>query len=60
MRIWRFKIYCLTLQIEISMANKKKSSGDKISRAKATTPKAGVTANRGRRYSGGGKLKGKC
>lgn len=48
------------MQIEISMANKKKSSGGKISRAKATTPKAGVTANRGRRYSGGGKLKGKC
>ena len=48
------------MQIEIDMVNKKKSSGGKISRAKATTPKAGVTASRGRRYLGGGKLKGKC
>lgn len=41
------------------MANKKKSSGGKISRAKATTSKAGYTSNRGRRYGCGGKIKTK-
>ena len=28
----------------------------KVGRVKATTPKAGVTKNRGRKYCGGGKM----
>lgn len=43
------------------MATKRKSSGAKsgakIGRAKPTMIKAGVTANRNRKYCGGGKLK---
>lgn len=37
----------------------KYASGGRVSRAKATTPKAGVTKNRSRRYGCGGKLKSK-
>ena len=44
----------------IIMVKKKKVTGGKITRAKATTSKAGVTANRSRRYGCGGKLKTKC
>jgi hypothetical protein len=43
----------------MDMANKKKSSVGKISRAKATTSKAGVTSSRSRRYGCGGKLRTK-
>ena len=41
------------------MVKKKKATGGKISRAKATTSKAGVTSSRSRRYDCGGKLKTK-
>lgn len=41
------------------MTSKKKASGGRISRAKATTSKAGVTSSRSRRYDCGGKLKNK-
>lgn len=41
------------------MTTKKKASGGKMSRPKATTSKAGVTKNKGRRYDCGGKLKTK-
>ena len=45
--------------IRKDMSNKKKDSGGKIGRAKATTSKAGVTSSRNRRYDCGGKLKTK-
>lgn len=38
-------------------SGKKFANGGKMGRAKATTVKAGVTKNRGRKYCGGGKLK---